>query len=182
MPVARCLLTFCAPLTMSVATPTFSLMTSQLQSELKQERPFESLEAEASLSILRTAAEMEYQQSEVFKPHGLTSTQYNALRILRGAGEQGLCRNEVRGRLIARVPDATRLLDRLEEMGLVIRSREGEDRRFVLTRITKAGLDLLDRLAEPVAALHREQLGHVEAEKLQNLVQLLGEVRRKCRG
>ena len=72
-------------------------------------------------------------------------------------------------------------VDRLEEMGLVIRSREGEDRRFVLTRITKAGLDLLDRLAEPVAALHREQLGHVGAEKLQNLVDLLGDVRRKCR-
>jgi len=156
-------------------------MTSQLQSELKQHRPFESLEAEASLSILRTAAEMEYQASEVLKSHGLTLTQYNALRILRGAGEQGLCRNEVRDRLIARVPDATRLLDRLEEMGLVIRSREGEDRRFVLTRITKAGLDLLDRLAEPVAALHREQLGHVGAEKLQNLVDLLGDVRRKCR-
>ncbi|HSE53033.1 MAG TPA: MarR family transcriptional regulator [Gemmatimonadales bacterium] len=157
-------------------------MTSQLQSELKQHRPFESLEAEASLSILRTAAEMEYQTSEVLKSHGLTITQYNALRILRGAGEQGLCRNEVRDRLIARVPDATRLLDRLEEMGLVIRSREGEDRRFVLTRITKAGHDLLDQLAEPVAALHREQLGHVGAEKLQNLVDLLGEVRRKCRG
>jgi DNA-binding MarR family transcriptional regulator len=156
-------------------------MTSQLQSELKQHRPFESLEAEASLSILRTAAEMEYQASEVLKSHGLTLTQYNALRILRGAGEEGLCRNEVRDRLIARVPDATRLLDRLEEMGLVIRSREGEDRRFVLTRITKAGLDLLDRLAEPVAALHREQLGHVGAEKLQNLVDLLGDVRRKCR-
>lgn len=157
-------------------------MTSQLQSELKQQRPFESLEAEASLSILRTAAEMEYQASEVLKPHGLTLTQYNALRILRGAGQGGLCRNEVRDRLIAKVPDATRLLDRLEEMGLVVRTREGEDRRFVLTRITQAGLDLLDRLAEPVAALHREQLGHVGAEKLQNLIELLGELRRRCRG
>ena len=156
-------------------------MTSQLQSELKQQRPFESLEAEASLSILRTAAEMEYQASEVLKPHGLTLTQYNALRILRGAGQGGLCRNEVRDRLIARVPDATRLLDRLEEMGLVVRTREGEDRRFVLTRITRAGLDLLDRLAEPVAALHREQLGHVGAEKLRNLIELLGELRRRCR-
>jgi DNA-binding MarR family transcriptional regulator len=157
-------------------------MTSQLQSELKQQRPFESLEAEASLSILRTAAEMEYQTSETLKPHGLTLTQYNALRILRGAGQKGLCRNEVRDRLIAKVPDATRLLDRLEEMGLVVRTREGEDRRFVLTRITQAGLDLLEQLAEPVAALHREQLGHVGAEKLQNLIELLGELRRRCRG
>jgi len=157
-------------------------MTSQLQTELKQQRPFESLEAEAILSILRTAAEIEYQGAEVLKPYGLTGTQYNALRILRGAGPEGLCRNEVRDRLVARVPDATRLLDRLEEMGLVVRSREGEDRRFVLTRITQAGLDLLDRLAEPVAALHRQQLSHVDAEKLKNLVELLGEVRRKCRG
>jgi DNA-binding MarR family transcriptional regulator len=157
-------------------------MPSQLQSELGQQRPFESLEAEASLSLLRTAAEMEYQTSEVLKPHGLTLTQYNALRILRGAGQEGLCRNEVRDRLIAKVPDATRLLDRLEEMGLVVRTREGEDRRFVLTRITQAGLDLLDRLDEPVAALHREQLGHVGAEKLRNLIELLGELRRRCRG
>lgn len=157
-------------------------MTSQLQSELKQQRPFESLEAEAVLSILRTAAELEYQGAEVLKPYGLTGTQYNALRILRGAGPEGLCRNEVRDRLVARVPDATRLLDRLEEMGLVVRSREGEDRRFVLTRITPAGLDLLDKLAEPVAALHQQQLSHVDAEKLKNLLELLGEVRRKCRG
>jgi DNA-binding MarR family transcriptional regulator len=156
-------------------------MTSQLQTELKQQRPFESLEAEASLSILRTAAEIEYQTSETLKPHGLTLTQYNALRILRGAGREGLCRNEVRDRLIAKVPDATRLLDRLEEMGLVIRTREGEDRRFVLTRVTPAGLDLLDRLAQPVADLHREQLGHVGADKLRNLIELLGAVRRRCR-
>ena len=157
-------------------------MSLSLQSELKQARPFGGPEHEAMLSIARTAAILEHSTSETLKPYGLTVTQYNALRILRGAGEQGLCRNEVRDRLIARVPDATRLLDRLEEMGLVVRSRVGEDRRFVLTRITPAGLDMLDQLAEPVAALHREQLGHVGAEKLKNLVELLAEVRRKCRG
>src|SRR5688572_32070888 len=96
-------------------------MTSQLQTELKQQRPFESLEAEAILSILRTAAEIEYQGAEVLKPYGLTGTQYNALRILRGAGPEGLCRNEVR--------------DRLEERGLVARSLEGGERGLVLAEI-----------------------------------------------
>ncbi len=155
-------------------------MPSQLQAELKQHKPFESLEVEASLSIKRTAAEMDYRVSEVLKPSGITATQYNALRILRGAGKEGLCRNEIRDRLIARVPDATRLLDRMEEMGLVARAREGDDRRYVTTRITKAGLDLLEELHDRLVAIHDEQLGHLGPEKLQMLIELLGEVRRKC--
>src|SRR5688572_32320128 len=157
-------------------------MSPILQAELRQRKPFSGLEHEAVLNLARTAAMLEHSTAETLKEHGLTPTQYNALRILRGAGGEGLCRNEVRDRLVARVPDTTRLLDRLSEMGLVVREREGDDRRFVLTRITQAGLDLLDRLAEPVAALHRQQLSHVDAEKLKNLVELLGEVRRKCRG
>jgi len=86
------------------------------------------------LSIARTAAVLDHAAGEVLKQHGLTTTQYNALRILRGAGTEGLCRNEIRDRLISRVPDATRLLDRLEETGLVTRSREGEDRRGWIRR------------------------------------------------
>lgn len=155
-------------------------MPSQLQTELKQQKPFESLEQEAGLSIKRTAAEMDYQVSEVLKPSGITPTQYNALRILRGAGGEGLCRNEIRDRLIARVPDATRLLDRLEDMGLVVRARGGEDRRYVTTRITRAGLDLLDELHDRMLALGKQQLGHLEPGKLRMLIDLLGEVRRKC--
>lgn len=156
-------------------------MPSQLQAELKQQKPFESLEQEASISIKRTAAEMDYRVSEVLKPSGVTGTQYNALRILRGAGKEGLCRNAIRDRLISRVPDATRLLDRMEEMGLVIRAREGDDRRYVTTRITKAGLDLLEELNDRLVALHKEQLGHIGPQKLRMLIELLGEVRRKCR-
>ena len=155
-------------------------MPSQLQAELKQQKPFESLEQEAALSIKRTAAEMDYRISEVLKPSGLTLTQYNALRILRGAGKAGLCRNEVRDRLIARVPDATRLLDRMEEMGLVVRAREGDDRRYVTSRITRAGLDLLEELHEPLIALEKELMGHLSPEKLRALIELLGDVRRKC--
>ena len=155
-------------------------MTSQLQAELKQKKPFETLEEEAMLSIKRTAAEIDYLGAELLKPWGITGTQYNALRILRGAGEDGLCRNEIRDRLIARVPDATRLLDRLEELKLVTRVR-GEDRRFVQTRITRAGLELLDELHDKVSAFNKAHLGHLGPQKLKVLIELLADVRWKCR-
>lgn len=152
-------------------------MSRSLQAELAQRKPFNSAEHEAVLSIARTAAVLEHGMAEALKEHGLTPTQYNALRILRGAGEEGLCRNEVRDRLIARVPDTTRLLDRLAEMGLVVRAREGEDRRFVRTRITRAGLDLIAPLDVVMAALHRRQLGHLGREKLRRLIELLEDAR-----
>ncbi len=148
-----------------------------LQEEIRQRKPFGSAEEEAMLSIARTAAVLDHAAAEMLKKHGLTPTQYNALRILRGAGAEGLCRNEIRDRLIARVPDATRLLDRLEETGLVTRSREGEDRRFVLSRITRAGLDLLAQLDPEVAAANRRLLGHLSPGKLRTLIDLLGEAR-----
>jgi len=154
-------------------------MSPSLQSELKQRKPFGSLEHEAMLSIARTAALLEHGTSEALKPYGLTPTQYNALRILRGAEPEGLCRNEVRDRLVARVPDATRLLDRLEEMRLVVREREGDDRRFVRSRITRAGVDLLRPLDDVIQALHTAQLGHLGQRKLRTLVGLLGEARKQ---
>lgn len=153
------------------------MMPTSLQAELKQRKPFRSLEQEAMLSIARTAAILDHATAEALKPKGLTPTQYNALRILRGAEPEGLCRNEVRDRLIARVPDATRLLDRMEDMGLVVRTREGDDRRFVRSRITRHGLDLLRSLDGVVEALHREHLGHVGERKLRTLIDLLGDVR-----
>ena len=148
-------------------------MSRSLQDELKQRKPFVSLEHEAVLSIARSAAQLEHQATEALKPHGITPTQYNALRILRGAGAAGLCRNEIRDRLVAQVPDATRLLDRLEAMGLVVREREGEDRRFVRTRITPAGRAVLARLDAPIAALHGRQLGHLGPGRLRALIDLL---------
>lgn len=153
-------------------------MTPSLQSELKQRKPFGSLEHQAMLSIARTAALLEHGTAEALKPHGLTLTQYNALRILRGAEPDGLCRNEVRDRLVARVPDATRLLDRLEEMDLVVREREGDDRRFVRSRITRMGLDLLRPLDDVILTLHSKQLGHLGERKLRSLVSLLEEARK----
>jgi DNA-binding MarR family transcriptional regulator len=155
-------------------------MPSSLRSELKQRKPFVSAEQEAMLNIARTAALLDHATAEALKPHGLTPTQYNALRILRGAEPEGLCRNEVRDRLVARVPDATRLLDRLEDMGLVVRTRQGGDRRFVRARITPAGLDLLRPLDGVVRSLHQEQLGHLGRRKLRVLIKLLEEARSKA--
>jgi DNA-binding MarR family transcriptional regulator len=148
-----------------------------LQAELQQKKPFGSLTEEALLSIARTAALLEHGAAEALRPRGLTPTQYNALRILRGAEPEGLCRNEVRDRLVARVPDATRLLDRLMEMGLVVRAREGGDRRFVRSRITPAGLELLRELDGVLSALHRRQLGHLGEAKLRSLIDILAEAR-----
>ena len=152
-------------------------MPRSLQTELKRSKPFSSLEQEAMLSLARTAARLDHDMLDVLKPYRLTPTQYNALRILRGAGPDGLCRNEVRDRLVARVPDATRLLDRLEETGLVVRGREGGDRRFVRARITRKGLDLLARLDQVVIDLHQEQLGHLGRAKLRALIDLLADAR-----
>ena len=146
---------------------------TRLQDEIKQTRPFKSLEEEASLSIARTAALLEHAVGEALKPHGLTPTQYNALRILRGAGAEGLCRNEVGGRMVAIVPDATRLLDRLEQMELITRSREGADRRFVRNRLTARGLELVNSLDPVVAELHARNFGHLGEARLRLLVELL---------
>jgi DNA-binding MarR family transcriptional regulator len=129
------------------------------------------------LSLARTAAQLEHDMLDALRPYRLSPTQYNALRILRGAGAAGLCRNEVRDRLVAWVPDATRLLDRLEDTGLVVRGREGEDRRFVRARITRKGLDLLARLDPVVTELHQRQLGHLGRGKLRVLIDLLADAR-----
>ncbi len=152
-------------------------MTSRLQDELKQTRPWASLEEEASLAVARTAAVLDHELAQVFKPHGITSTQYNVLRILRGAGADGLCRNEVGERLVRRVPDVTRLLDRMEQLGLIDRRRGGDDRRFVTTHITGKGLGLLAALDDEVQQFHRQRLGHVGQAGLRTLVDLLEEVR-----
>jgi len=148
-------------------------MSRRLQDEIKQTRPFATLEQEAYLSLGRTWAVLEHAFAEVLKPYGITPTQYNVLRILRGAGEKGLCRSEVIERMIARVPDATRLLDRMEAAGLIARARSSEDRRFVTTRIIEEGLVLLEELDEPVLELHRRQFSALGEDHLHTLVELL---------
>ena len=155
-------------------------MSSSLASEIKQTRPFRSVHEEATLSITRTAAVLEHSLAKALKPFDVTPTQYNVLRILRGAGEEGLCRNEVGRRLIRPVPDVTRLLDRMEELGLVARRRGSTDRRFVTTTLSKKGHEVVDRLDVEICAIHREQLGHLEEPRLRQLIELLTDVRSKA--
>lgn len=152
-------------------------MPADLRTEIKQSRAFATLEQEAHLSIERTAAVLGHAFAESLKPYGITGTQYNVLRILRGAGKAGLCRNDVRDRLVAKVPDATRLIDRLVEAGLVTRARDSDDRRVVTTRITSDGLALLARLDDVVADVHRRLLGHLTRDQLAALIDLLAIVR-----
>ena len=152
-------------------------MAQPLHVELKSARPFELLEEETHLSIVRTAAILEHAMSQELKPYGLTVTQYNVLRILRGAGPGGLCRNEIGVRLLRQVPDVTRLLDRLTEMRLIGRQRMDVDRRLVRTHITPRGLQLLADLDAPVRAFHRTRLAGISRSKLRQLVDTLAEVR-----
>ena len=154
-------------------------MASELQAELKQHKPFRSLKEEATLSIWRTAALLEHAFESALKPHRITSTQYNVLRILRGAEPDGLCRNEISARLVRQAPDVTRLLDRLEDSKLIARERGGDDRRFVLTRITRAGLGLLDDVEERIDQIHHAQLGHLNEAQLRKLIALLAVVRQR---
>jgi DNA-binding MarR family transcriptional regulator len=155
-------------------------MTARLQDELKQTKPFRSLEEEATLSIVRTAAMLEHALAQALRPHGITATQYNVLRIVRGAGPEGLCRNEVGARLVRAVPDVTRLLDRMEEMGVIVRERGDKDRRVVRTRATKKGLDLAARVDADVAAYHGARFKKLDRKALRTLVELLGAVRERC--
>jgi len=152
-------------------------MNTRLQDEIKQTRPFAGLEQEAYLSLGRTWAILDHSTAESLRVHEITPTQYNVLRILRGAGEDGLCRGEVMERMVARVPDATRLLDRMESAGLIMRERSREDRRFVTTRITEKGLQLLAELDEKVLELHRRQFAGLDEKALRLLIELLGAVR-----
>jgi len=152
-------------------------MSNRLRDEIKQTRPFASTEQEAFLSLGRTWAVLEHALAEALKPHGITPTQYNVLRILRGAGERGLCRGEVVERMIARVPDATRLLDRMETAGLIARERSSEDRRFVTTHVTEEGLRLLVALDDVVLAAHRQQFTALDEAELRRLIELLDLVR-----
>jgi DNA-binding MarR family transcriptional regulator len=148
-----------------------------LRDELKMAKPFKSVEEEAILSIARTAALIEHAGAEALKPFDLTITQYNVLRILRGAGSDGLCRNEVGERLVTKVPDVTRLLDRMEAATLIVRERGGQDRRFVATRLTDKGLKLLEKIDRELPAIHGRQLGHVSQKRLRELISILEEVR-----
>ena len=134
-------------------------MTSRLQDEIKQTKPFARPSDEALVSILRTATVLEHGSNEVLRPFGITMTQYNVLRILRGAGAGGLCGREIAERLISRVPDVSRLLDRMEEMGLLGKKRDADDRRHVTARITAKGRKVLEQATPGLAEFGRRTGG-----------------------
>jgi DNA-binding MarR family transcriptional regulator len=136
-----------------------------------------SLEQEAFLSLQRTADLIARAAEEAIQRSGLSGTQYNVLRILRGAGPSGLCCREVAERMITRDPDITRLLDRLEKRGLIARARDSKVRRILTVRITREGLRILAELDEPIEEFHRRQLGHLGQRRLKRLIELLNSAR-----
>lgn len=135
--------------------------------------PFDSLQQEAFLNLWRTYDRLKALEEELFGRHELSAQQYNALRLLRMAHPDGLRTLELAARLISKAPDVTRLLDKLSQRGLVKRRRLADNRRVVEVQISARGLKLLDKLDGPVTEMHERQLGHLSAEQLENLVQLL---------
>ncbi|HYK01188.1 MAG TPA: MarR family transcriptional regulator [Thermoanaerobaculia bacterium] len=152
-------------------------MAGRLKREIKQKRPFSSVQEEVVLSIMRTADQVVVPMNEVLRAANLSPSQYNVLRILRGAGEDGLPCGEITERMVRRDPDLTRLLDRLETANLVSRTRDTKDRRIIRASITDEGLFLLDSLDEPVEASIRRTLAHMPVARLKALLELLEEVR-----
>jgi DNA-binding MarR family transcriptional regulator len=148
-------------------------MVRRLREEIKQQKSFESLEQEAVLNVLHTADVLLQRITAVLKPFKLSHSQYNVLRILRGAGPEGLACREIGERMITRDPDITRLLDRLEARGLLTRTRDQKDRRVITARITEEGRRLLDALDQPIAEVDRQPLQHLGEQRLRTLIQLL---------
>jgi DNA-binding MarR family transcriptional regulator len=153
----------------------------KLQHELKKKQPFASPEQEMTLNLLRTADQVQHRFAQLFREHGLTPSQYNILRILRGEGRP-LQSMDIAARTITVVPGITGLIDRLEAAGLVTRTRCTEDRRVVHVAITAHGLDVLTGLDEPVLDLHRQVAGRLSREEVQQLNRLLEKARQGCQG
>jgi DNA-binding MarR family transcriptional regulator len=141
--------------------------------------PVASLEEGTYLNIQRTAEALAWKLAELLKPLGITATQYNVLRILRSAGSCGHACGEIAERMVTRDSDVTRLLDRMEKMGLVTRCREQRDRRVVTTCITPEATRLLEKLDEPVAELMEQLLGELGERRLNMLSELLELARQK---
>ena len=155
----------------------YGAMPSRLESEIKQSRPFARKSSEALVGIMRTAALLDHVVQDALKEFGITPTQYNVLRILRGAGKDGLCGREVGERLISKVPDVSRLLDRMEDQGLMTRERDPADRRHVTARVTAKGLKVLVEVEPTLAALEERLCSMVGPAALKQLVETLDLIR-----
>ena len=141
-------------------------MSGKLAKEIRQTKPFQSREEEALLNLGRTYEFLEQRLAELLKQYQLTPTQYNMLRILRGAGADGVTCSQATERMLSPDPDVTRLLDRMEAQDLIRRERSKEDRRVVITRITDRGLELTNRIDAPLSQLLRQYLGRVGQARL----------------
>jgi DNA-binding MarR family transcriptional regulator len=146
-------------------------------SKSKASRPPAPLEERIFIGLLKTADALGQEAEQLVRSANLTGTQYNVLRILRGAGPEGLACRGIGERLISRDPDITRLLDRMERRGLITRERQNDDRRVVKTRITPQGLELLKPLDQPMRDLHKRQFRQVATTRLKILSGILEEIR-----
>ncbi len=153
---------------------------SALRQEIAQERPFSSTEEEALLNLMRTADCIQRTFQRKTRDFGVTSTQYNVLRILRGAQPQGLTCSAIGDRMITAEPDITRLLARLKVLKLIRQQRDRKDRRVVWTQISEAGLELLRQMDPVVQQTPRELLGHLGEENLREMIRLLEAARARC--
>jgi DNA-binding MarR family transcriptional regulator len=151
---------------------------ASLKREIAQERPFSSLEEEALLNLLRTADFFERAIQQKTRALGVTSTQYNVLRILRGAGAEGLTCSAIGERMITAEPDITRLLGRLKALKLIRQRRDKHDRRVVRTQIAESGLELLKKMDPEIQASPKEMLAHLTAAETTELIRLLEKARR----
>ena len=155
---------------------------ANLKLEILQEPAFSSVEEEALLNLLRTSDCLNRALQQKIRGWGLTATQYNVLRILRGAGSCGLPCAAIGDRMIAAEPDITRLLGRLKRLKLVRQHRDRHDRRVVLTQITESGLELLRTMDPAVRSGPRELLGPMRRADLAEMIRLLELARQACAG
>jgi DNA-binding MarR family transcriptional regulator len=153
---------------------------SKLQEEIKQAKPFESLHQELWLNLSRTAAALGHEVEQTLRPHGLSPTQYNVLRILRGAGENGLVQHEVGARLVAEVPDVPRILSRMETAGWVKRTRGTSDRRVVQATLTPDGMKLVNDLDDVMRVAQNELFEGMSDAEMNQLCELLVTARRRA--
>ena len=151
-----------------------------LKHEIAQKHPFSSTEEEALLNLLRTSDCLHRTLQRRTRDWGVTSTQYNVLRILRGAHPQGLTCSAVGDRMITAEPDITRLLARMKTLKLIKQQRDKRDRRVVWTQISAAGLELLSKMDPVIMQMPRDLLGHLSRQELDELIRLLELARKSC--
>jgi DNA-binding MarR family transcriptional regulator len=153
---------------------------ASLKREIAQERPFASVEEEALLNVIRTADCFHRTFQKVGRTWGVTSTQYNVLRILRGAEPRGLTCSAIGDRMLTAEPDITRLLGRLKGLKLIRQQRDRHDRRIVWTQISPSGLDLLRQMDPVILQLPKDLMGHMSAGDVEDLIRLTELARSRC--